>query len=422
MDIGVTGWWGDLGEPEKHPSQMYHNLKDLGFKRNFSADEVHNIFGHYWSKSLFNQFTKNYPGKRLFHLNRSGYAGSPRYSSFPWSGDVSRSWSGLKAQLPLMQGMSISGIPYIHSDAGGFAGGDGDPELYIRWLQFAAFTPIYRPHGTALGSIEPAVKDIPSESALWEEPARSLGKEAAVTRYRWLPYNYTLCYQQSKYGKPLITPLFFLNAADSNLYKAENQYLWGDQIMVVPIIEKEQKVKTYYIPEGNWTNTYSNKTISGPQWYTDSTISIENIPVYAAEGSFIPQSEKMMHTEEYGEKPLTVNYYPSAKPSSYDLYEDDGENADAINSNQFELITFKSSGVKKSTTISITGNGGTYKGMHSKRKITLNMPNFPAVQSVLINGKKIPSKSFLNEKINGISIPLEYMHKPIVINLSCQLN
>lgn len=418
MDIGVTGWWGDLGEPEKHPAQLYHNLKDLGYSRKFSADEVHNIFGHYWSKSLYKQFIKTYPGKRLFHLNRSGYAGSPRYSSFPWSGDVSRSWNGLKAQLPIMQGMSISGIPYIHSDAGGFAGGDGDAELYIRWLQFAAFTPIYRPHGTALGKIEPGAKDIPSESALWEEPARSLGKEAAVARYRWLPYNYTLCYQQSKYGKPLITPLFFLNASDSNLYKAGDQYLWGEQVMVVPVTEKGLKTKTYYIPEGNWTNVHTAKTISGPQWYSDSSITLNNIPVYAAEGSFIPQSDKMMHTEEYGDKSLNINYYISAKPSSYELYEDDGENANAINNKQYELITFKSSGMKKSATISISGNGGTYKGSYSKRKMTINIPNLPAVQSVLINGKKIPSATLLNKKINGISIPLEYIHKPIVIIFS----
>lgn len=418
MNNGVSGWWGDLGEPEKHPAQLYHNLKDLGFNRKFSADEVHNIYGHYWSKTLFYQFIKNYPTKRLFHLNRSGYAGSPRYSSFPWSGDVSRSWDGLKAQLPLMQGMSISGIPYIHSDAGGFAGGDRDAELYIRWLQFAAFTPIYRPHGTALGRIEPSVRDIPSESALWEEPAKSLGKEAAVTRYRWLPYNYTLCYQQSKNTKPLVTPLFFLNALDSNLYKAEDQFLWGEQVMVVPITEKGQKIKTYYIPNGNWTNVYSGKIISGPQWYTDSTISIENIPLYAAEGSFIPQSEKMMHTEEYGEKALNINYYISAKPSSYELYEDDGENPDAINSNQFELISFKSSGVKKSTTITISGNGGTYKGMYSKRKMTINIPNLPFVQSVMVNGKKLIPLTIVNKNINGISIPLEYSHKPIIINLS----
>ncbi len=125
MDLGATGWWGDLGEPENHPANVYHDLKDLGFKRKFASGEIHNIYGHYWSKMLAVNFKKDYPNQRLFHLNRSGYAGSPRYNSFPWSGDVSRSWDGLKSQLPLIQGMSLSGIPYMHSDAGGFAGGKG---------------------------------------------------------------------------------------------------------------------------------------------------------------------------------------------------------------------------------------------------------------------------------------------------------
>ncbi|MGE5108176.1 MAG: TIM-barrel domain-containing protein, partial [Sphingobacteriales bacterium] len=143
---GVSGWWTDLGEPEKHPSNLYHNLKDFGFKRLFKADEVHNIFGHYWNKMLYDFYAKEYPNTRLFHLNRSGYAGSPRYNIFPWTGDVNRNWNGLKAQLPIILGMSLSGIPYIHSDAGGFTTTyNRDEELYTRWLEMAAFTPIFRP-------------------------------------------------------------------------------------------------------------------------------------------------------------------------------------------------------------------------------------------------------------------------------------
>ncbi|MEO6168715.1 MAG: TIM-barrel domain-containing protein, partial [Chitinophagales bacterium] len=92
MDIGVEGWWGDLGEPENHPADVYHKLNDFGYSRLFSADEVHNIYGHYWTKMLYDQFALNYPNKRLFSLNRSGFAGTQRYCIFPWSGDVSRSW------------------------------------------------------------------------------------------------------------------------------------------------------------------------------------------------------------------------------------------------------------------------------------------------------------------------------------------
>ncbi|MGE5518998.1 MAG: TIM-barrel domain-containing protein, partial [Candidatus Dadabacteria bacterium] len=166
MEIGVEGWWGDLGEPEKHPSNLYHNMKDFGFKRLFSADEVHNFYGHTWTKMLYKHFALDYPDKRLFSLNRSGFAGSQHYNIFPWTGDVSRSWSGFRAQLPILLGMSMSGVPYVHSDAGGFGGGEDDNELYVRWLQFAVFTPIFRPHGTALYEMDPAAHSFPSEPAL----------------------------------------------------------------------------------------------------------------------------------------------------------------------------------------------------------------------------------------------------------------
>ncbi|MDB5195918.1 MAG: glycoside hydrolase family 31 protein, partial [Flaviaesturariibacter sp.] len=172
MNNGVEAWWGDLGEPERHPSNLYHNLKDQGQKRLFSADEVHNLYGHNWTKMLYNNYAKDFPNRRLFSLNRAGFAGSQHYSIFPWTGDVSRSWSGLRAQLPVLLGMSMSGVPYVHSDAGGFAGGEGDNELYIRWLQFAAFTPIFRPHGTALYDVDPGANSFPSEAALIDQPYR----------------------------------------------------------------------------------------------------------------------------------------------------------------------------------------------------------------------------------------------------------
>ncbi|RYF85231.1 MAG: hypothetical protein EON98_07135 [Chitinophagaceae bacterium] len=231
MQNGVEAWWGDLGEPEKHPSNLYHNLKDFGYKRLFNADEVHNIYGHNWTKMLYDYYAKEYPEKRLFSLNRSGFAGTQRYSIFPWTGDVSRSWSGLRAQLPILLGMSMSGVPYVHSDAGGFAGGEGDPELYVRWLQFAAFTPIFRPHGTALYEVEPAAYSWPSEPAMMQEPWKSYAKMAVLTRSSFLPYNYSLAYAQTKYGKPLMAPLYFHFPNDTTATAIQDEYMWGEKYL-----------------------------------------------------------------------------------------------------------------------------------------------------------------------------------------------
>ena len=388
---GVAGWWGDLGEPEKHPAGVYHNLKDLGFRRLFAADEVHNIFGYYWSKMVYTHFTKDYPHKRLFHLNRSGYPGAQRYGSFPWSGDVSRSWGGLQAQLPLMLSTSISGIPYIHSDAGGFAFGEGDADLYIRWMQFAAFTPIFRPHGTALGAADPTVKDIPSEPCMWPEPTKSLAKAAADTRYEWLPYNYTLAYQQASRGKLLVKPMFFLDEKDSNLFEATGQYLWGDGVIVVPIVDKDQSLKTFYVPEGEWVNVHTSESFTGPQWVNDSHISIKNIPVLARAGSFIPRKPGLLNTHHYNDCPLDVLYLPSPKISSYTLYEDDGEDAAAIANNKFELLTFRCTGFKRTTHISLRSNGGSFKGRPARREVMITIPHLTTKPvQVIVDGKKIP--------------------------------
>jgi len=417
MDIGVEGWWGDLGEPERHPSAMFHNLKDYGFDRKFGADEVHNIYGHYWSKMLYENYKKYYPGKRLFHLNRSGYVGTPRYSSFPWTGDVSRSWDGLKAQLPNIQGMSISGVPYVHSDAGGFSRATADAELYVRWLQFAVFTPIYRPHGTALGNLSNEENNIPSEASEWPEPTKSLAKKAAIERYKWLPYNYNLSYQQAVNGKPLITPMFFINENDSNLYKATQQYLWGENVMVVPITDKGATTMDYYIPSGTWTNIHTFNEINGHQWYTDNQITISNIPVYVKEGSFVPMAASMQNTEEYNDKELTIYYFPSEKPSQYSLYEDDGNNPNAIIQKQYEITSFYASGIgDKETKIEIRSNTGKYPGQQQKRRFKLSVPNMKNVTAIFINGKKL-NQSFKDASINGISIPLVFEHKKISISI-----
>ena len=417
MDIGVEGWWGDLGEPERHPSAMYHSLKDYGFDREFGADEVHNIYGHYWSKMLYENYKKYYPHKRLFHLNRSGYVGTPRYSSFPWTGDVSRTWDGFKAQLPNIQGMSISGVPYIHSDAGGFSRATLDAELYVRWLQFAVFTPIFRPHGTALGNLSNEENNIPSEPSEWSEPTKSLAKQAAIDRYKWLPYNYNLSYQQAVNGKLLITPMFFINENDSNLYKATQQYLWGENVMVVPVTDKGATSIEYYIPSGTWTNIHDFKDVKGHQWIKDQQINISNIPVFIKEGSFIPFAAPMQNTEEYSKKELNVFYFPSAKPSSYTLYEDDGTNPDAIKEHLFELTSFKASITNsKEINIQISSNGGHYPGQQQRRKLKLSVPNVNGVSVVFINGKKM-NQSFTDTAINGISIPLIFEHKKINISI-----
>jgi oligosaccharide 4-alpha-D-glucosyltransferase len=391
IDKGVAGWWGDLGEPERHPAGVYHNLKDLGFNRKFSADEVHNIYGHYWDKMLFDRYAKEYPNTRLFNLNRSGYAGSARYGVFPWSGDVSRSWGGLQAQLPVMIGMSMSGVPYIHADAGGFGSGDFDPQLYTRWIQFAVFTPIFRPHGTALGDLDPNVKDIPSEPAFYEEPYESILRKFVKLRYELMPYNYTLAYQQSQYGTPLVRPLFYRDGTDSNLYKAGDQYLWGDAFLVAPVLNKDATERTLYLPKGNWYDWFNHTLLDGKRWIT-VPLSMDAIPLYVKEGSFVPMVKAMPNTEAYSTKELTVRYFPASTETSYTLFDDDGTTNNSVKKGAYQLLRFK--GQRKEETIFLSvSKKGNFRGSPAMRTIHIDIDRpDKKMYKVMVNGKPVKAE------------------------------
>lgn len=419
---GVAGWWTDLGEPEKHPQAIMHNLKDLGFKRLFTADEVHNAYGHYWNKMLWENYSRDYPSTRLFHLNRSGFAGSQRYSIFPWSGDVSRSWSGLRAQLPIMLGMSMSGIPYIHADAGGFAGGEGDKELYVRWLQFASFTPIFRPHGTALFKVDTSAFSFPSEPALIEEPYRSYAKEVIRHRYEMLPYNYTLAYKQATKGEPLVAPLYYYFPDDTSTYSAGDEFMWGKNILVAPVLEKGATERKVYLPKGNWYRNNGNENITGGNIISEP-VSIDKIPTFVKSGSIIITSGKtdIRNTTEDHNELLRVDYYYDKKASQAELYEDDGLNKQSIYSKQYQLLTFSATPTKEKTTFSIKSNGGHFKGMIAKRAINfiLHRPEKPHAR-LYVNGRFIKMLSYKtnNDNIEGFfTFNVDFTGQPLTIEI-----
>jgi oligosaccharide 4-alpha-D-glucosyltransferase len=430
---GVAGWWTDLGEPEKHPSDMLHNLKDLGVNRMMQADEVHNLYGHYWNKMLFENYAKEFPNTRLFHLNRSGFSGSQRYSIFPWTGDISRNWSGLRAQLPNILGMSMSGIPYIHSDAGGFAMGEGDPELYLRWLQFSLFTPIFRPHGTALYEVDPNAFSYPSEPALADKSVLEFVKKVVDQRYQLLPYNYTLAYRQAAFGEPLIKPLYFQYQSDEKAVAIVDQFMWGDAFMIAPVVVKGQKSKTVYLPEGNWYDYNTHVFFTGKQTIDFNTDDFK-YPVLVKAGSFIPQyPNRVKNTVELKTGIISVLYIPSERASNYQLYLDDGLSKNAISDKQYELIDFKTKGrTAHSLEITLTSNGGNYAGKPTQEKISFQIPGIEQKpkkitinnQSVMIfdatetHGISTGVQAIWNlGKQHEILLPLSFSGKPIKISI-----
>lgn len=362
-DFGIEGWWVDLGEPEKHPDYMRHV--------NGKAAEVHGVVGHEWAKMLKEGYENDHPNERLFHLGRAGFAGTQRYGIIPWSGDVSRSWNGLKAQVPIMLSMGISGLGYMHSDAGGFSMvSKGDPELYIRWLQLATFTPVFRPHADQIVAPEPV---------FWDDQTQQIVKKYIDLRYQLLPYNYTNAWKNSQMGMPMMRPLFTVDKkAPDSLFQ---QYLWGDAFLVAAVTDPGRKLLPIYLPEGKWYNFHSSQMVEGDQDITVAT-PLEDLPVFVRAGSLVPMANEVINAGDFQTKSLNIQYYLSDKPSSTEVYFDDGKTPDAFEKGKYTLLNIQACASLETIQFRLSASGLGYPDEPDECLVTLkiiglkNKPSF----------------------------------------------
>ncbi|MRT93672.1 TIM-barrel domain-containing protein [Ancylomarina sp. 16SWW S1-10-2] len=372
-NMGVAGWWGDLGEPEVHPSELQHV--------NGSADEVHNIYGHYWAKLIKEGYDKDLANQRPFILMRAGAVGSQRYGMIPWSGDVSRSWDGLKPQTEISLQMGLQGISYMHSDLGGFAGDNLDDELYTRWLQYGVFQPIFRPH---------AQEAVPSEPVFREPKTKALAKKSIELRYKLMPYNYSLVFENNQTGLPLMRPLFFEEQDNKDLLNVSDTYMWGDAFLVSTITDAGLKKKDVYMPKGSvWFDFVSDKKYEGGQTYSIATAE-DHIPVFVRGGSFIPMLRGMRNTQSYSLKDFDMHFYydQSVKTSKEKLYNDNGETPKAFDKGMFELLSFSSKQMKNRITIDVdTEKGNHYQSLD--KTINWTIHNIARKPKEVIEGKKV---------------------------------
>ena len=392
LNQGVAGWWGDLGEPEVHPSDTIHSVG--------TGDEIHNVYGHKWAEMIFTKQLAAFPNKRPFILMRSGFAGSQRFGMIPWTGDVSRSWGGLKPQVELNLQMGLFGLAYTHSDLGGFAGDNADDELYIRWLQYGVFQPIYRPH---------AQENIASEPVFRSEKVQKIIRKFIKLRYQLLPYNYTLAYQNSLTGMPLMRPVFFENEQNTDLIDIKNNYFWGDAFFVVPVTDPATKLvfKNVQLPKGVWFNYFDDSKYAGNQNIT-VPLTIEHIPIFVRAGAFVPMIAAIKNTEEYSSKQLNVHYYAdnSVPQATYQMYEDDGKTFHARQKGLFELLRFNAKQKKQKLTVKFTREiHKVYQAMPKHRTLTfivhnwLNQPTKVSVNHEILECKQ--SQELLNISESG---------------------
>ena len=382
---GVAGWWGDLGEPEVHPDDIQHAWSEAGLgNQTVSGTEVHNGYGHQWAKTVYNNLTELQSDTRPFVLMRSGFLGSQRYGMVPWTGDVSRSWGGLKPQVELALQMSVFGLAYTHSDLGGFAGGDTfDAELYTRWLQFGTFSPVFRPH---------AQDNIAPEPVFHDDPVKSIAREFIQLRYDMLPYNYSLAFENALFGTPLMRPLAMV-FNENKWFESAKSYMWGDALFVSPVTQPNQQTWAVELPPGIWFDFFSSAKYQGGNT-VDYPLTQDNFPVWVKAGSFMPMSEGLSRTEHFDARELEMHYWHdhSVISSSYTYYEDDGKSPNSVEKGLYTTLQLNAS-VDESADLTLTlDSQGSYIGMPQQRNITYVVHGLTErPQKVLVDGAPAPA-------------------------------
>ncbi|WP_237067525.1 glycoside hydrolase family 31 protein [Microbulbifer guangxiensis] len=415
LQQGVGGWWGDLGEPEVHPSDTVH---EIGM-----ADEIHNAYGHTWAQLLYDRQTAQYPQRRPFIMMRAGFPGSQRYGMIPWTGDVSREWGGLKPQVELALQMSLLGFGYTHSDLGGFAGGEEfDRELYIRWLQYGVFQPVYRPH---------AQDHIPSEPVFHDRKTRDITREFVKLRYRLLPYNYTLAFENSQTGLPLMRPLFFMDESNTDLIDYKDAYLWGSDFLVAPVTDADTDQVKVKLPGGVWFDYWTDEPHRG----TEATVNVEleTIPVLVRAGAFIPTIDDITTTRDYSSQQLTLDYYahPTAVRSSSYVYEDDGKTVDAFKRDRYTRLQFTAKRDADGIRFEFDRDGGGYEGEPAERSISLNIHNWELAPSAVSVGseavkiferesdfERAPEGAWLDKRSNQLRVKFRWSDQPLTLTVN----
>jgi hypothetical protein len=215
-----------------------------------------------------------------------------------------------------------------------------------------------------------------------------------------LPYNYSLAWENSVKGTPLTRPLFFNEPENPLVAEIDNTYFWGPNMLVAPILEKDQDKRKLYLPNGNWFDFFDDQRFEGDRWI-EKDVRLESIPVFVRGGSFITMIEPIQNTEEYSSENLIVHYWYDADvdESEFTMYEDDGKTKGAYQKNLFELLHFKARSFDDLLMFLFDREKHDYKGMPKERNVQLVIHNFSKnPQNILVDDIVFPSSKFSFDK------------------------
>jgi alpha-glucosidase/alpha-D-xyloside xylohydrolase len=314
--LGVDAWWPDDGD-------------ELPIEARLARHRC------YYEGQL-----QDRPDVRPWALHRNGYAGAQRYGGWIWTGDPQSRWATLAAHVPVGLNHSLSLTPFWGSDIGGFVPTkELTGELYVRWFQFAAFNPLFRAHGRTwklrlpwgwntgeFGPVE--AKAVPDKSELHNSEVESICRKYLELRYRLLPYNYTLIRAACDTGMPPMRALWLHYPGDAEAVKLGDEYLWGRDFLVAPVVDKGLKTRRLYLPAGTWYDWWTGAKSDGQRWL-DRPVDLATLPLFVRAGAIIPLDPVRQYTGQAVSEPTTLQVYRGAD-GQFVLYDDDGQSLDYL--------------------------------------------------------------------------------------------
>lgn len=315
LEAGVAGVWNDMNEPAvfgrgTFPNDVRHNFD--GYRG--SHRKAHNVYGMQMVRATYEGLKKLSPKKRPFTITRAAYAGTQRYASV-WTGDNVATWEHLRIGALQLQRLSVSGMPFCGTDIGGFSG-EPDAELFTRWIQFGVFSPFMRAHS--------AGDTAEREPWSFGPEHETLNRKFIELRYKLLPYIYSVFWEHSKYGFPILRPVTMMEQCEDGNIQREEEFGFGDKILVSPILNPGQERKTVYLPIGGWYYYWEDTYFEGGKEH-DMETPIDKMPMFIKAGTVLPEYPVMQYVHEKQIESLKLLvYHTNQKANSY-VYEDHGD-------------------------------------------------------------------------------------------------
>ncbi len=377
VQLGVAGVWNDMNEPAvfgagTFPDDVRHQYD--GFRG--SHRKAHNVYGMQMVRATYEGLRKLMKNKRPFTITRAGYSGVQRYSSV-WTGDNVASWEHLKLGNIQMQRLSTSGISFCGTDIGGFSG-EPDGELFTRWIQMGTFSPFMRAHSA--GDTK--------EREPWSfgAPYTDINRKFIELRYRLLPYLYSTFWEHHRYGFPILRSIVMQEQEEISNHFRQDEFTYGDKILVCPVLEPGQQSRKVYLPKGKWYNFWTYELVDGGKEVVVPT-PLDTIPIFVKAGSVIPEYPVMQYVGEKQIEEVKLNIYFSNYEVNSFLFEDYGETF-AYEQDIYLEKKFVVSG--KSTILTIQQS---MEGLYTPRyeSYYFNIIGLPfAPSKILADGKDVP--------------------------------